>query len=38
VAWQMLDSLTAYRSDSCQWLQVAGLTCDSFMIRMRTRV
>ncbi len=34
---KMLDSLTAYRSDSYQWLQVAELTYDSFMIRMRTR-
>jgi TRAP-type mannitol/chloroaromatic compound transport system substrate-binding protein len=34
---KLLDSLTAYRSDSYQWLQVAELTYDSFMIRMRTR-
>ena len=34
---ELLDSLTAYRSDSYQWLQVAELTYDSFMIRMRTR-
>jgi TRAP-type mannitol/chloroaromatic compound transport system substrate-binding protein len=33
----MLDSLTAYRSDSYQWLQVAELAYDSFMMRMRTR-
>jgi len=33
----MLDSLTAYRSDSYQWLQVAELSYDSFMMRMRTR-
>ena len=34
---KMLDSLTAYRSDSYQWLQVAELAYDSFMMRMRTR-
>src|SRR5262249_60931205 len=34
---KMLDSLTAYRNDSYQWLQVAELTYDSFMMRMRTR-
>src|SRR5262249_46383787 len=34
---KMLDSLTAYRSDSYQWLQVAELSYDSFMMRMRTR-
>jgi TRAP-type mannitol/chloroaromatic compound transport system substrate-binding protein len=33
----MLDSLTAYRSDSYQWLQVAELAYDTFMMRMRTR-
>jgi TRAP-type mannitol/chloroaromatic compound transport system substrate-binding protein len=35
---RLLDSLTAYRSDSYQWMQVAELAYDSFMIRMRTRV
>jgi TRAP-type mannitol/chloroaromatic compound transport system substrate-binding protein len=34
---KLLDSLTAYRSDSYQWLQVAELAYDSFMMRMRTR-
>ena len=34
---KMLDSLTAYRSASYQWLQVAELAYDSFMMRMRTR-
>jgi TRAP-type mannitol/chloroaromatic compound transport system substrate-binding protein len=34
---KMLDSLTAFRSDSYQWLQVAELAYDSFMMRMRTR-
>ena len=34
---KMLDSVTAYRSDSYQWLQVAELAYDSFMMRMRTR-
>jgi TRAP-type mannitol/chloroaromatic compound transport system substrate-binding protein len=34
---RLLDSLTAYRSDSYQWLQVAELSYDSFMMRMRTR-
>jgi TRAP-type mannitol/chloroaromatic compound transport system substrate-binding protein len=34
---KMLDSLTAYRSDSYQWLQVAELAYDTFMVRMRTR-
>jgi hypothetical protein len=31
----MLDSLTAFRSDSYQWLQVAELAFDSFMMRTR---
>ena len=34
---KMLDSLTAFRSDSYQWMQVAELAFDSFMMRMRTR-
>src|SRR5262249_28097342 len=32
-----VDTLTAGRSDSYQWLQVAELSYDSFMMRMRTR-
>ncbi len=31
------DSLTAFRSDSYQWMQVAELGFDNFMMRMRTR-
>ena len=31
------NSLTAFRSESYQWLQVAELSYDSFMMRMRTR-
>ncbi len=34
---KMLDSLSAYRNDSYQWMQVAELAYDSFMMRMRTR-
>jgi TRAP-type mannitol/chloroaromatic compound transport system substrate-binding protein len=34
---KLLDSLTAFRGDSYQWLQVAELGFDSFMMRMRTR-
>jgi len=34
---KLLDSLTAFRSDAYQWMQVAELAYDSFMIRMRTR-
>ena len=34
---KLLDSLTPFRSDSYQWLQVAELAYDSFMMRMRTR-
>jgi TRAP-type mannitol/chloroaromatic compound transport system substrate-binding protein len=33
----MYSSLTAYRNDSLAWMQVAELSFDSFMIRMRTR-
>jgi TRAP-type mannitol/chloroaromatic compound transport system substrate-binding protein len=33
----MLDSLTAFRSDSYQWMQVAELAFDGFMMRTRTR-
>jgi TRAP-type mannitol/chloroaromatic compound transport system substrate-binding protein len=34
---KMYASLTAYRSDSLMWMQVAELSFDSFMMRMRTR-
>jgi TRAP-type mannitol/chloroaromatic compound transport system substrate-binding protein len=34
---KMYSSLTAYRNDSLAWMQVAELSFDSFMIRMRTR-
>jgi len=34
---KLYDSLTAFRGDSYQWLQVAELAYDSFMMRMRTR-
>jgi TRAP-type mannitol/chloroaromatic compound transport system substrate-binding protein len=34
---KLLDSLTAFRSDSYQWMQVAELGFDNFMMRMRTR-
>jgi len=34
---KLLDSLVAYRNDSYQWLQIAELSYDSFMMRMRTR-
>jgi hypothetical protein len=34
---RMYASLTAYRSDSLMWMQVAELSFDSFMMRMRTR-
>ncbi|SFN42104.1 TRAP transporter substrate-binding protein [Variovorax sp. OV329] len=34
---KMYESLTAYRGDSYQWMQVAELGFDSFMMRMRTR-
>src|SRR5262249_41845825 len=34
---KMLASLTDYRSDSYQWLQVAELSYDTFMMRMRAR-
>jgi TRAP-type mannitol/chloroaromatic compound transport system substrate-binding protein len=32
---KLLDSLVAFRSDSYQWMQVAELGFDSFMMRMR---
>jgi TRAP-type mannitol/chloroaromatic compound transport system substrate-binding protein len=34
---KLYDSLVAFRGDSLLWLQVAELSFDSFMIRMRTR-
>jgi len=34
---KMYASLTAYRTDSLAWMQVAELSFDSFMMRMRTR-
>ena len=34
---KLYDSLVAFRSDSLLWLQVAELSFDSFMMRMRTR-
>jgi len=33
----MYASLAAYRTDSLMWMQVAELSFDSFMMRMRTR-
>jgi TRAP-type mannitol/chloroaromatic compound transport system substrate-binding protein len=33
----MYDSLTAFRTESLAWMQVAELGYDSFMMRMRTR-
>jgi len=34
---KMYSSLLAYRTDSLMWMQVAELSFDSFMMRMRTR-
>jgi TRAP-type mannitol/chloroaromatic compound transport system substrate-binding protein len=34
---KLYDSLTAFRGDSYAWMQVAELSYDSFMMRMRTR-
>ena len=34
---KLYESLTAFRSDSYQWMQVAELGFDSFMMRMRSR-
>jgi len=34
---KLLESLTAFRNDSYQWMQVAEAAYDNFMIRMRTR-
>jgi hypothetical protein len=33
----MHTSLTAFRTDSLAWMQVAELGFDTFMMRMRTR-
>ena len=34
---RMYSSLSAYRNESLAWMQVAELSFDSFMMRMRTR-
>ena len=34
---KLYSSLSAYRSDTLAWQQVAELSFDSFMMRMRTR-
>ena len=34
---KMHDSVASFRSDSYQWMQVAELSYDSFMMRQRTR-
>jgi TRAP-type mannitol/chloroaromatic compound transport system substrate-binding protein len=34
---KLYDSVLAFRSDSYQWMQVAELSYDAFMMRMRTR-
>jgi TRAP-type mannitol/chloroaromatic compound transport system substrate-binding protein len=34
---KLLDSMTAYRTDSYTWLQVADMTFDAFQVRMRSR-
>jgi TRAP-type mannitol/chloroaromatic compound transport system substrate-binding protein len=34
---KMFASLSAYRNESLAWMQVAELSFDSFMMRMRTR-
>src|SRR5258707_11912405 len=34
---KMYASLSAYRNESLAWMQVAELSYDSFMMRMRTR-
>jgi TRAP-type mannitol/chloroaromatic compound transport system substrate-binding protein len=34
---KLLDSMTAFRSDSYGWLQVADMSFDAFQIRMRSR-
>jgi TRAP-type mannitol/chloroaromatic compound transport system substrate-binding protein len=34
---KLYESLLAFRGDSYQWMQVAELSFDAFMMRMRTR-
>ena len=34
---KLYSSLTAFRNESRAWMQVAELSYDSFMMRMRTR-
>jgi TRAP-type mannitol/chloroaromatic compound transport system substrate-binding protein len=34
---KLYDSVLAFRSDSYQWMQVAELSYDAFMMRMRAR-
>jgi len=34
---KLYSSLVAYRTESLAWMQVAELSFDSFMMRMRTR-
>jgi TRAP-type mannitol/chloroaromatic compound transport system substrate-binding protein len=34
---KLYSSLTGYRNESLAWMQVAELSFDSFMMRMRTR-
>jgi TRAP-type mannitol/chloroaromatic compound transport system substrate-binding protein len=34
---KMYSSLSAFRNESLAWMQVAELSYDSFMMRMRTR-
>jgi TRAP-type mannitol/chloroaromatic compound transport system substrate-binding protein len=34
---KMYSSLAAFRNESLAWMQVAELSYDSFMMRMRTR-
>jgi len=34
---KLYDSVLAFRGDAYQWMQVAELSYDAFMMRMRTR-
>ena len=34
---KMYDSVVPFRSDSYLWMQVAEMSFDAFMVRMRTR-
>jgi TRAP-type mannitol/chloroaromatic compound transport system substrate-binding protein len=34
---KLYESVLAFRGDSYQWMQVAELSFDAFMMRMRTR-